>query len=163
MSEPIRIKLTGKNAEQFNRVFSTLADVVLTGMMAVIPQDDEELIKATQQFVSDIADLTKGWVKAKIERPGLENEKIIAEIVNLFEDAKVKRAQRQKLEIENESARLDLMVKRVETALKLLGMLSNSFVRDGNEELTLILTNENLAILHADVKAMSQPASEETV
>src|SRR4029450_2097611 len=135
----------------------------MQGMMAVVPHEDEEGAATTRQLIEDIADITKGWLKAKIERPALDNERIIAEVINLFEDAKIKRAQRQKLEIENESAQFDLLVKKVETAFKLLGMLSNSFIHDGNDKLTLIITNENLSLFHADIKAMSQPAPEETV
>ena len=161
MSEPIRFELTGKNAEVWNRMYETLTSVVIDGMSSFAPMDDSER-ESTCQLLMDLAGITGGWAKAKLERPSLENEKLIAEIAEKFEDLKLKQAQRKTIELENESKRLDLMVKRVETAIKLLGMLNSCFHFE-NGKLTLILTNQSLSLLHADVKALSQQQSEEAV
>jgi hypothetical protein len=155
MSEPIRVELSGRNAEKFRQAFSDLSGIIIEGVMALVPEEDDELKKVTSKLVTSITEITAGWAKANLERPSLENEEIIARTVNLFEEAKLKRAQCESQKIANESAKLDLMVKRVETALKLIGMLSNNFLLEG-DKLTLVLTNQELAMLNADIRALQQ-------
>jgi hypothetical protein len=152
MSEPIRIELTGKNGESWNRVFETLTGIVTNAVTAIAPTDTPTQM-AAEQFVADIGEISKNWLKAKVERPSLENEKLFAEIVGLFEEAKLKKSQRERQEIENESMKLDLMAKRLTMAIKLLGFLQNHCTRDINGNMTLVFTNEELPVLLADVKA----------
>jgi hypothetical protein len=164
MSDPIRFELAGKNTKQWNRISKNLVKVIMDGMTAVMPPGNEDVLKSTEQSLSDAAEISKGWLKAKIDKPSIDNEKVIAETYNLFEDLKTKQTKRigeeianEKGRIANESARLDLAIKRVKTAIVLLGLMQKHFVlRDG--ELTLVLTNEDLAVFVAGMKELSGPA-----
>jgi hypothetical protein len=158
MSDYIRIDLAGRNGEAWDQVFQTLTDVIVAGVTRISPS--EEVTERSAIFTAHIAALSKKWLQAKVERPSLENEKLVAEIAGLFEDGKLKRAQVEKLEIENESARLDLLEKRVMMAVRLLGFLNNHITREPDGNLVLILTNDNLATMRRDLKAITQDTAQ---
>lgn len=154
MSDVIRLELTGKQAEAWNRVFDTLAGVVVRAVEHLIPDDGAEKKEQARQMTEDLAEITKGWAKAKIERPTLENEKIIADITAKFEEAKLTRAKREQVEVETQKKRLELWEQRVAMALRWLGFLGHHIIRGEDGSVTVVLTNRALALLHADVKAL---------
>ncbi len=156
MSEPLRLSLRGKNAKQWNRLGKTLVQSIVKGAKAVIPAGNEDVLQATQGTASDAVAISTGWLKAKVDKPSLENEKTCAEIEKLFEEAKERREKTESQKIQNESSRLDLAVKRVKTAIALLGLMHKHFVQ-GDNELTLLLTNEDLEELLDEVKVPEAP------
>lgn len=159
MSDPVRITLTGKNEEQWSKLFDKLTDIVTSAVSKVTPEDVED--ESVREYVAAISDISKSWASAKIERPTLENEKLIAETLNLFEDLKLKREQNRKLKLENDSLELDLLEKRLAMALRMLNFLHNKFVRNESGELTLLLTNQEPSLLFADIKAITSEAGAE--
>lgn len=152
MSDVIRIELTGKRSKAWNRVFDTLTGVVEKAVEQLAPHVEEGTRRKINDLTHDLAEVTKGFVKAKMERPTLENERILVDIAAKFEELKLTRANRKRVEMETEIRRLDLWEKRMALAIKWLGFLSQRIVHTEEGGVVLVLTNQDLAALVAEVK-----------
>lgn len=164
MSEVLRIELAGKNADAWNRVFSNLTRALENAIEQLAPDATDSDRKVAKELTADIAEITKGWMKARLERPTLENERILADIAARFEELKLAQSQRNKIEaeteairIENERKKLTLIEEQISTALRVLGMLQRHIVRNADGSVILLLTNEILPILAADTRALAAP------
>ncbi len=165
MTNVVRLELTGKRAEAWNRVFDTLTSVIERAIDQIAAGADEVKRENAHQLTRDIAEITKDFLKAKLERPALENELTIAEIALKFEELKLSKAKREQLEVETqikavslESARLDLWERRLSVAVRWLCFLENHFVRSENGDVTLVLTNQDISSLLTDVRSIQQSA-----
>lgn len=163
MSDLIRLELTGKHAEAWNRVFDTLISVVEKAVDQLAPCIEENTRDKTKKFAHDLADITKGFLKAKLEQPMLENEQVIAEIAIKFEELKIAKANRERLEVETEikkvtleQKRLELWEQRMVTALKWLGFLQHHLLQQGDNDAVLLLTNQELRSLLSEVRGFQK-------
>jgi hypothetical protein len=162
MSELIRIELTGKHADICNRVFQTVTNVIEQAVNNLMPDADAETKDRAKQLTADLAEITKDWLQAKLQRPTLENERTIAEIAAKYEELKTSEAQRRKVEVETEikvveleERRLALWDHRLSVALKWLGFLQNHVVRGEDGSVCLVLTNRDLAQLLSEARSVN--------
>ncbi len=159
MSDPIRLDLTGRNSRAWNRVFDTLTSAVESAVDNLMPDAPDEIREEAKDLAGGIAEITKDWLKAKLERPALENELKIVEIAAKFEELKV---QRQEAEVnlalkkvELDERRLDLWEKRLTLALRWLGFFQRNIIREADGSVVLLLTGENMGALMADLQETS--------
>jgi hypothetical protein len=150
VTDLIRLELTGRTAAAWDAVFDRLTESVNRAVDALSGDAETADGGKESELVSALAEITKGWAKAKLERPSLENERIIAEIAEAYERAKLLKAQRHHQEIENEQARIALLDRKLGTALKWLG-LKTHLVKDEHGNTTLVVTKEDLRLLAADL------------
>jgi len=153
MSELMRIELGGRDSEAWNRVFAKLTGVVEKAVAHLVGDASAKTKAEAKEFAKDIADITKTWFRAKLEKPEIDNELKLAEIAERFEKIKALHVQRELAEVKLDEKRLDLWEKRMVTALKWLRFLTQCTVRDKDGNLTLVLSNQQLARLHADLKS----------
>lgn len=158
MSDIIRLDITGKQADAWNRAFGSFADVIERAVEHLAPNMDEPQRQHVHDLTQDIADITKNYIKAKLECPALENELKLAKIAAKFEELKTKQAERKQIEVDTEikqvtleKERLDLWDRRLVLAFKWLGFLENHVVRSPDGTVTLILSNRDLSALRTDI------------
>lgn len=156
MSDIIRFDLTGKDSEAWNRVFASLTEAVEKAVTHLSDSGDGSADDKTNGLISDIAEITKTWVRSKMERPAIENQLKLAEIAARFEEIKTARVNREIAEVELDRKKLELCEKRLETALKMLTFFNNYTVRDDDGNVTLVLTNEQLSALHSNLQRLRQ-------
>lgn len=159
MSEPIRIDITGKNAEIWNRIIDQLSETVEKTVQSMMPKYEPETRKKAAQAAKDIAELTGSWLQAKLESPTLDNEQKIADIAAKFEDIKLSEARRRGIEadtdiklVQLDRARLRFWQEQLAAALRTLCLFEGHFIRDADGNVTLLITNENLVQLTAALK-----------
>src|SRR5262245_36323297 len=100
MSEPIRIELTGANANAWNRVFDTVTKVVEEAASTLLACQPNELRAKASNLAMEFAALSKDWVRAKLEAPVLDNELKLADIAKKLEEIRLTQAQREIVEVE---------------------------------------------------------------
>jgi len=168
MSDMLRIQLTGKSADTWDRIFEKLVGVIETAVDGVMPTLNEESRDNIQEFVQDVAEVSKGYIKARMEKPSLENELKIAQITKAFEESKLIRAQADNVAIDtknkvlsHERGQLELLNQRIEMALKWLGFLSAHVHRDKDGNAYLVLTNQHMSDLTTDLKELQNPTDTE--
>lgn len=161
MSDIVRLELTGKRAEAWDRVFETLTSVIEGAVDHLVPESAEQTRETAHGLTRDIAEITKGFVSAKLEKPALENELTIAEIAIKFEELKLSAANREQIEVETairkvalEKERLDLWERRMSLAFKWLGFLQTHISRSPDGSVTLVLTNQDMSSLLSEVRAI---------
>lgn len=153
MSKLIRIEFGGKNDEAWNRVFEKFTKVVERTVDGLIDDAPNKTKSEVKELAQNIADITKGWVKAKLEKPEIDNEVKLVEIAERFEKIKMLQVQRELAEVELANKRLELMEKRIVQALKWLGFFMQHAVRDKEGNLTILLSNEQLDHLQGNLKS----------
>ena len=164
MSDLIRLELTGRRADAWNRVFDALTGVIEHAIDHLAPSADEATRSTAKDLTRDLAEITKGFLKAKLEGPAVENELKIAEIAVKFEELKLTKARRDQVEVETdikrvqlEKDRLALWEQRMTMALKWLGFLQSHIAQDDDGRVALVLTNQEMASLLSDFRALSSP------
>ena len=105
----IYIELTGKSADAWNRIFDTLTNTIETVVQNLASHGaDPVAMQIAHDITAPLAEIAKGWLKAKVERPQIENQKMLAEIRAKFEDFKLTRAKSEQVEVETERKRVQL-------------------------------------------------------
>jgi hypothetical protein len=163
VTDIIRLELSGKRADAWNRVFDTLTAIVEKAVDQIVP-DSEPAVRDTAKAMSaDVAEITKGFLQAKLERPVLENELTVAEIAIKFEELKTAKANREQIEVNTERSkvalerdRLALWEQRMVLAFKWLGFLQHHLVRTEDGNAVLLLTQQDMSSLLSDCKAIQQ-------
>jgi len=156
MSELLRIELTGKNAEAWNRVFGSLTGLLESAVRKVCCRINPDAEGEAASLATDIAEITKSWVRAKLENPSIENESKLAEIAERFERMKLLQIDQKRGMVALEKEKLELFEKQVQTALRLLKVLHSCVVRDEQGNVTVLLTNKILANLKVEVAASAR-------
>lgn len=156
MSDVIRIEFTGKDSKQWNRVFDRFHSVISQAIDFVQEDSSEATRKSTEQFVRDIGDITKGWAKAKFDSASIDNEVKLADIQKRYQEALKTKAEREGQEISNDRNRIRLSEERFASALRMLQFLHSCVATDKDGNVTLLLTNQNPALLAADLKALAE-------
>ena len=158
MSDKFRYELTGKRGEAWDRIFDSLLRIVEKGIDNLTPDIGEESKEIADDMMQGLGELTKGWLKAKLDKPVLENEKIMAEIALKFEELKLQEAKRDRYEVNTERTRLKLENERLELwenrmtlAFKWLEFLTNKVVRDENG-VYLVMTNQDVQTMMKELK-----------
>jgi hypothetical protein len=158
MTPLIRIDLTGKDADRWNRIFGLFTTVIERSVDALVA--DDACNGGAKDLAADLLAISQGWLKAKVERPALENEKIVADVVQAFEQAKLLAAQRKQVEVETQIRNLDLWEKRLQLALKWMAFAQQHVVSGEDGSVTLVLTNQDLAMLTSELSNLPREALE---
>lgn len=156
MREHIRIELGGQSSEAWDRVFKKFTNVVEAAVDGLMADSPDGTRGQAREFARDIADIANGWVRAKLERPEIENEAKLAEIAERFERIKMLQIRRELAEVELAEKRLDFWEKRITKALKWIGIFTKCVVRDEDGNLTLVLTNEQLDHLQGNLNLFGE-------
>lgn len=156
MNEHIRIELGGMNSGAWDRVFKKFTNVVETAVDGLMADAPNETRGEAREFARDIADITNGWVRAKLEKAEIDNEVKLAEIAERFEKIKMLQVRRELAEVELADKRFEFWEKRITKVLKLLGFFAQCAVRDKDGNLTLVLTNEQLAHLQSHLELLGE-------
>jgi hypothetical protein len=155
MTDLLRIELSGRHAAAWNLLFERLTQSVERALQALTDSESAGETQVDTTVLAALAEITKGWTKAKLERPSLDNEKVIADIIEAYERAKLIRSQREHQDLRNEQERLVLFENRLIMTLKWLRFLNHHMVKDDAGNCTLLLSNEDLRVLVLDVGAMA--------
>lgn len=145
--ELIRFAVTGRG-EEWNRLQEKIFGIV--DVIAQRIQDatlsNSNTVEASAEAMKDLTTLAANWAQAKIERPSLENDKLRAEIVSEFAEAKKKWAEAMKLEAETRQINADTRsqdlvsaLDNLERLLRIAKVMSHvTFERSGNDGHLLI-------------------------
>ncbi|MCP4581491.1 MAG: hypothetical protein GY839_07710 [candidate division Zixibacteria bacterium] len=114
MSDTIRVELSGKQSEAWNRMFDSFTSVIEKAVEQLAPNMGEDKRAKVKDDINDICEITKNFLQAKIEKPVLENEMIIADIAKKFEELKLIKANRKKIEAETEILEVNLEKQRLD-------------------------------------------------
>lgn len=118
--EVMRIELTGLNEAIWDRSFAKLSEV-LENLVSRISEStglSEETQSKSAQASLDLANIAATWAKAKIERPSLENQKLLMEISFKYAEQKRLVAETQKLEEETRGLRIENDYKEINKILE---------------------------------------------
>lgn len=167
MNDLIRLELSGRQADAWNRVFGALAGVIENAIDRLAANVEPEARETAKNLSRDVAEIAKSFVKAKLERPTLENESTVADIALKFEQLKLLQANREQVEVETkirkvrlDKERLEFFERQLTVAIKWLGFLQRHIVSDNDGSVTLVLTNQDMASLSTDVRAIQNEAAE---
>ena len=161
MSNMIALEISGRNGEAWDRVFHTLTTIIERAVDGLMPTAEPETKEKAREITTDLAEIAKNWLQAKLEKPVLDNERTVAEIAARFEEIKLSQAKRGEIEVDTdikrvrlERDRLALLEERLKMAFKWLGFLQQHFVRRDDGSVVLVLTNQDMSELLGDVGAM---------
>jgi len=111
--EEIILNLEGKDAETFNRLFSKLSETVVE---VVYSLRKKEISESTKGTINDLLSIIKNYVKPKLQKQSIENQKSIVEIAAKYAEIEERLAHA-------ESMRIDNTMKKLEAASKAFGLL----------------------------------------
>ena len=83
-SELIRFELTGKDAELFKSLFSKLTKAMESVVQSLAK---EEISDEKKNTIEEVVKITQSYVQAKVQKPSIENEKLIAQITSEYATA----------------------------------------------------------------------------
>jgi len=131
--ELIRFAIAGQSEawlrlqDKIYGIIDTIADRIQKASDA-----NPEVVESSASIMKDLTSLAGDWVKAKIERPTLENAKLRAEIASEFAEAKKRWAEASKAEAEarkimSETQTQELLaaMDNLERLLRLQSLMSN--------------------------------------
>lgn len=127
MNVPMRLELSGRVAERFEKAFSQFVDL-LEGVTSDIDEEGGSSHSPALDALTELISTSHGWVKAKLKQPVIENERQIAEIAARFEEIKRIQAETQRIAVE--TARDKVQLKRDKLALAKEGMVTAMEVLD---------------------------------
>lgn len=150
MSDLVRFELSGANAEIFERVFEQLA-VSIEQAFPVAPPDapGEGGEAGIRERLTDLLKRGEGYAKAKLDNPGLENEKLMVEIAKGFEELKQE-------QLATDRKQLKWAIDQVRVRLQVMASLSQVCQRDEEGNLQIVVSKEALPIVLADLRALSE-------
>lgn len=158
MSDLIRIDVTGKSSETWSRIFESLSATIGRAVESIAGAIPDDAKREAVNLTRELAEATRGWAKAKLEKPVLDNELKIAEIAQRLEEIKLAQVKREIVEVELDEKRLELWEKRLAMAMKWLSFMNRSVTRDENGNMTLVMTNRDLRLLIGEVGALQRGA-----
>src|ERR1041385_4260200 len=100
----VKLTLTGQDPEAFARLFSQLARKIQSTIETVSGTPASE---GTKQTLDDVTSIAHTFLHAKLERPSLENQRILAEIAEGFAAAEAHAQQARKTAAEADRLELD--------------------------------------------------------
>lgn len=135
----IKIDLVGRNSEAFDRLSGRL---VATIESVVEKMSNSQVDDSTRSTLEDIAQVAQSFIQAKAQKPTIENQKMLAEISHEYAAAEEKMASARKINAEAESVEIANAVARLESAIKMLGILNQAKLSSvkGEDSLSLLLT-----------------------
>lgn len=129
----LEVQVVGKNRELWGELRDKLMMAVTKTLDTVINHENNTSIRdEAKEFASALID----HAKAKLKRAGLENEKIIAEIDNLYVRREKELAETRKLNAEAKSIEIKNRIKSLKISLG--GMKVLMIGQDGEEDLLFI-------------------------
>ena len=95
----------------------------------------DEVTQETEESIKDVVEITKSFVQAKLQRPSLENQKILAEIAETYAVAEEKLASTAKIRAETKSVELDNALKQLQYALQAIEVIKQvqTFLIEGGQ------------------------------
>jgi hypothetical protein len=113
----LRIDLSGLDPATFDRLFGKLAQALESSVARVT---GDRPSPGTRQAIDDLATIAKNFAQARLQRPTLENQKLLAEIAEAFSAAEVNAQQARKTAAEADKQELENVLTRVQVILQLL-------------------------------------------
>jgi len=144
--ELIRFQITGLPTKQWDRLQGQIFDIIedIASKVSLGSGTGEDIAK-------DISEIALNWIKAKVEKPSLENEKLKSEIALNFANYKKTISESQKTNEERIGVQIDNLTKLV-NALAILKGASISFSQVGQEgHLIIGPTPKDLSIENNEV------------
>jgi hypothetical protein len=134
--EIINLDIGGNKTDIFNRLFSKLTLVIEESISSL--SSKKSISKDAKETVDDVLTIAQNYLEAKIQKPSIENQKILAEIRVQFATADEKSANAQKLRLEAESIAIDNEMKKLEAATRMITLLKKlKIYNDENENLLI--------------------------
>jgi hypothetical protein len=151
-SDLLRIDLTGLDSGSFDRLFASLASALEAAVAQVSgkPESPE-----ARQAIDDLTVIAKNFAQAKLQRPTLENQKLLAEIAEAFSAAEVNAQQARKTAAEADKIEMDNVVHRVHVILELLAATKRVRVLAPPEREALIIDVSSPATVPPDAPPSS--------
>jgi len=145
--ELIRFAIAGQNEAwlRLNEKIYNVIDSIVDRVQKVVDVNPEAA-KASASIMKDLTSIAGDWVKAKVERPSLENTKLRAEIASEYAEAKKRWAEALKAEAEAKKIISETQTQEVlaamdnlERLLRLQSLMSNmTFTVQGKDGHLLI-------------------------
>lgn len=139
MSEPskgeiLQIDLVGNDPELFKQLSSSLTDTI-TNILGKL--SDTKVSPTTSSVVDEIVNASRTYVEAKLKEPSIKNQKLLAEITELYAETENKIAAARETNAKAEKVELENIEKRLELAIKMVSMLKGIRVIETKEGLEL--------------------------
>ena len=138
-SELVAIELAGKNPEAFDRLFGKLTETIERSIETLSGRDTSPGVSSA---IQDVASIAKSFAKAKLEKPSIENQHLIAQISSEYAAAEERLANARKLHAEADSVEIDNVLKRLNTAIRMANLLGKvkSLTAEGGSHLMIDVT-----------------------
>lgn len=117
--EYILVELIGKNPIAFNRLFEKLTKTIEEALEDLTK---EEITQSTRETISDLATVAKDFIQAKINKPSIENQKLLSEIASEYAEVEQKLANARKARAEAESIEIENASKKLESAFEIISL-----------------------------------------
>ena len=135
-----QIILTGKNPELFTQLFSKLEESIVYIVEKISSTNIEPEAKAV---IGEVLQATQSFVEAKLKEPSLKNKKLLAEITKLYVESEEKLAATRERHAAAEKIELENIEKRLELAIKMMGLMEKIRVISTPDGVTIDLTGKD--------------------
>lgn len=143
LKKPVRIELEGKDTEIFDRLFSKLTDTIIEATELIFKS---ETSPETKEIISDVTNISKTYFKAKLEKGSIENQKILAEIVEKYAAAEERLASAQKIRQETETVKVETALKKIEATIKTMELLERFEISKEKDTLQIYIKKDRKKI-----------------
>lgn len=135
-SELIRFELTGKDAELFKSLFSKLTKAMESVVQSLAK---EEISDEKKNTIEEVVKITQSYVQAKVQKPSIENEKLIAQITSEYATAQEKLANARRTHAEAESIEVENELRKLRAVIEAATLLSKFKIIDDKRHNNLIV------------------------
>ena len=135
----VAIELSGRDPEAFDRLFAKLTDTIEKSLEMMSGKDASPGVSSALQ---DVASIAKNFARAKLEKPSIENQHLIAQISSEYAAAEERLASARKLHAEADSVEIDNAMKRLNAAIQMANLLGKvkALSVEGGDHMVLDVT-----------------------
>ena len=132
----IAIQLEGKNPELFKHLLPKLNKLLEETLSTLSGHDLED---STKQSLKEVVSAGTRYLEARLKKPSLENEKILAEIASKYAEAEEKLQRSKKLKAETESIELENARKKLSLVFEMFETIKRiSICNDDNGNVIIV-------------------------